>query len=160
MPAHITALFPFLAQRRLRRDLVAELKELCSSRPALEVVFRRTARFDEVLYLQPEPAEGLRQLTLAIAGRWPEAPPYGGRFKEIVPHLTVAHGADEKVLDAVEAELTSHLPLAARLPEAVLYGFDGRCWREHTRLPFSDADAGEGAAPTEAVAGSPEPSTG
>ncbi|MFI6566135.1 2'-5' RNA ligase family protein [Streptomyces sp. NPDC050534] len=42
--------------------------------------------------LVPEPDTQLRQLTEAISDRWPEAPPYGGRFAEIVPHLTIAQG--------------------------------------------------------------------
>lgn len=36
----------------------------------------------EVLYLVPEPDTQLRQLTQAIADRWPETPPYGCQFAE------------------------------------------------------------------------------
>ena len=39
MPAHITALFPFLPERRLTGDVVARLRELCSELPVLDVQF-------------------------------------------------------------------------------------------------------------------------
>ncbi|MFI0716367.1 2'-5' RNA ligase family protein [Streptomyces inhibens] len=59
--------------------------------------------FDRVLYLVPEPDAELRRLTEVIADQWPEAPPYGGQFTEIVPHLTVADGQDDAVLDEIES---------------------------------------------------------
>jgi 2'-5' RNA ligase len=137
MPAHITLLYPFLPQRRLTDDVIARLHELCAHQPALEIVFRRTARFPEVLYLDPEPADGLRELTLTLASHWPEAPPYNGEFDEIVPHLTVAQGVGDDVLDMVEAEVSGSLPLAVRLDEAHLFVFDGVRWRAGARLPFT-----------------------
>jgi 2'-5' RNA ligase len=136
MPAHITALYPFLAEARLTREVVARLRELCAEVPVLDVTFRRTARFPDVLYLDPEPAGGLRELTSAIAQRWPEAPPYGGIFDEVVPHLTVAHGADEDLLNDIEADVLRRLPVRTRLAEACLYVFDGERWRLRARLPF------------------------
>ena len=139
MPAHITALFPFLPEHRLTGGVVARLRELCSELPVLDVQFSRTSRFPEVLYLDPEPSDGLRQLTGAIAQEWPEAPPYGGAFGEIIPHLTVAHGVGDGVLDGVEADVRRGLPLSARLAEARLYVFDGVLWRPRARQRFGVA---------------------
>jgi len=50
MPAHITTLYPFLDEDRLTDDVLAQLCELCAELPDLDVVFRRTGRFPEVLY--------------------------------------------------------------------------------------------------------------
>ena len=136
MPAHITALFPFLPEHRLTGGVVAQLRELCSELPVLDVQFSRTSRFPEVLYLDPEPSDGLRQLAGAITQEWPEAPAYGGAFGEIIPHLTVAHGVGDGVLDGVEADVRRGLPLSARLAEARLYVFDGVLWRPRARLAF------------------------
>jgi 2'-5' RNA ligase len=136
MPAHITALYPFLPQERLTAEVVGQLRELCAAVPVLEVWFRRTARFPDVLYLDPEPASGLRELTASIAERWPEAPPYGGMFEEVVPHLTVARSAGADLLDGVDADLLGRLPVRARLTEACLYVFDGDRWTRRARLPF------------------------
>jgi hypothetical protein len=121
---------------RLTDEVLARLRELCAGLPVLDVEFRRTARFPDVLYLDPEPADGLRQVTVAIARQWPEAPPYGGSFSEVIPHLTVAHAAGDGVLDDVEADVRGGLPVRARLVEARLYVFDGVLWRPWARLPF------------------------
>jgi 2'-5' RNA ligase len=136
MPAHITALYPFLSDEHLTDAVVARLLGVCAAVPVLDVEFRRTARFPGVLYLDPEPADGLRKLTAAIAERWPEAPPYGGLFDKVVPHLTVARGAGDDVLDDIEADVSRRLPVRTRLTEARLYVFDGERWRSRARLPF------------------------
>jgi 2'-5' RNA ligase len=137
MPAHITALYPFLGEDCLTDEVLDQLRCLCAQLPVLDVAFRRTGRFPGVLYLDPEPADGLRRLTAAIAERWPEAPPYGGRFQDVIPHLTVARAGDG-VLTDIEAELLRSLPVPARLEEAVLYVFDGHRWRRRARLAFRD----------------------
>jgi 2'-5' RNA ligase len=136
MPAHITILYPFLTRRRLTDEVIADLTRLCALQPPCDVVFRRTARFTNVLYLDPGPADRLRQLTFDLARHWPEAPPYKGEFDEIIPHLTVAQGVGDDVLDAVDAELSPSLPLGARLDHALLMVFERGRWRERARLPF------------------------
>jgi 2'-5' RNA ligase len=136
MPAHVTAHAPFLPPKRLSEGVLAELAVLCAARPVLDVEFRRTNRFPGVLYLDPEPAEGLRELTDAIARAWPEAPPYGGAFEQVTPHLTIAHGAGDETFAAIERALGERLPLRAHLREACLYVDDGAHWRLLRRLPF------------------------
>lgn len=136
MPAHITVLYPFLPEARLDPAALTRLRRLCAERPVLDVEFRRAARFPGVLYLDPEPADGFRQLTMDIAARWPEAPPYRGAFDTIVPHLTVAHGLADDVLDRIEMRIVRRLPIATSLPEAQLFVFDGTRWQMRVRLPF------------------------
>ena len=137
MPAHVTVLFPFLPHDRLTDSVRVALRQICGDVPVLDVEFRRTARFPGVLFLDPEPADGLRELTAALVRRWPEAPPYGGAFEEITPHLTVAHGVGDDVLADLEATLRDGLPIQARLSEACLYVFDGAMWHVRQRLPFA-----------------------
>lgn len=135
MPAHITLLYPFLPERCLTETVNSHLGALCRELDPLEVTFVRTARFPGVLYLDPEPADHLRNLTVAIAERWPDTPPYDGQHDDIVPHLTVAH-ADEATLDPIEADVTSKLPLTALLGAARLYVFDGERWQAQTQFGF------------------------
>jgi hypothetical protein len=137
MPAHITALVPFLREDRLTDAVLAQLRELCGGLPVLEVEFRRTARFASVLYLDPEPSDGLRDLTCAITRRWPDTPPYGGAFEDVIPHLTVAHNADADILGDIEANILAGLPVHTRLTEAHLYVFDGARWRQRASLSFA-----------------------
>jgi hypothetical protein len=136
VPAHITALVPFLPEERLSAGVLERLREICARTPVLDVEFRTTGRFPGVLYLAPAPAEPIRALTLAIAAEWPEAPPYQGEYDEVIPHLTAAFDERDHVLDSIEAHLRAQLPIAARLPEAALYVFDGERWRPRDLLPF------------------------
>ena len=125
MPAHVTALFPFLDEALLTADVTGRLAAVCARLPVLDVELARFGRFPEVLYLDPEPPHGLRRLTLAIVEEWPEAPPYGGVFDSVIPHLTIADGADAETEARIEQEVGRALPVRARLPHAVLYLFDG-----------------------------------
>ena len=138
MPPHITALFPFLPEHQLTDEVVGQLQALCAACDPMTVEFAGTARFPGVLYLQPEPADELRDLTLALAARWPEVPPYGGLHDDVVPHLTVALG-DDVSFDAIETALATQLPVRARLREARLYVFDGSRWQVRAELPLGQA---------------------
>ena len=138
MPAHVTLLFPFVPAPRLTDETQAELQALCAEFAPLAVDFAHTARFPGILYLDPEPADGLRELTTAIAAQWPEAQPYGGLHNDVIPHLTVAC-ADDAVLDAIESKVAPQLPVTARLQEAELCVFDGARWQPRASLPLRNA---------------------
>jgi hypothetical protein len=129
VPAHVTILYPFLDRERLDRTTLSRLATLIGSHAAFDVRFLECGRFPGVLYLAPFPDQPFRALTEAIAGQWPESQPYGGRFAEIVPHLTVAHQQEARLLDQVEADLTGGLPLSARVHEIHLLVSDGHRWR-------------------------------
>jgi 2'-5' RNA ligase len=136
VPAHVTVLFPFLPAHRLDGAVPAELAALVGAQPAFAVRFARCGRFPGILYLAPDSATGFLALTRAVAERWPECPPFGGRHAELVPHLTVAHRAGGEV----EAAVTSGLPLTARVTEVELLVHDGDLWRR--RAAFGLAAAG------------------
>ncbi|MFB7289291.1 2'-5' RNA ligase family protein [Actinacidiphila glaucinigra] len=130
VPAHVSVLYPFLSQDRIDDQVLGVLGELFGSHRAFDLRFRMCGRFPGVLYLAPEPDDQFRALTLAVAARWPEAPPYGGRFAEVIPHLTVADGQEPSVLDTAEAELARRLPVATHVSSVQLFAFDGIVWRE------------------------------
>lgn len=140
MPAHVTALYPFLPPTQLAHEVLATLRDICATFPVIEVEFRSTSRFSNHLYLEPEPPAKLIALTEAINASWPETPPYGGVFDEIVPHLTVAQEgqvASEQQLAEIEADVLRRLPLRTRLTHACLYVSESGRWRTHTILPFT-----------------------
>lgn len=140
IPAHITVIYPFLPDARLDGAVLAQLRAECAATAPMEVTFRRIGRFPGVLYLAPEPTAGLRALTARFARRWPDAPPYGGRYPDVVPHLTVAEGT-AALLDDVERALAPGLPLKAALEVAELYVFDGERFSVRERLPLTGAPA-------------------
>ncbi|MCX2181289.1 2'-5' RNA ligase family protein [Streptomyces sp. SKN60] len=137
VPAHVTVLFPFLDESRLDALVHSALAEVLGGHPAFDLRFERCGRLPGVLLLVPEPDTPLRQLTEAIADRWPEAPPYGGRFAEIVPHLTVAQGQQEAVTEEIEADLAGRLPLTSRVSSVELIVHDGVKWQERASFPLA-----------------------
>jgi 2'-5' RNA ligase len=139
VPAHVTVLYPFLALDRIDESVTATLRDVLAARPAFELEFRRCGRFPDAIYLDPEPAEPCRRLTEAIAARWPEAPPYGGIFDAVVPHLTVAQTADEETLAGVERDVAGKLPVRSAVREIWLYAYDGSRWAAHTSFPLGSS---------------------
>ncbi|QEV55911.1 2'-5' RNA ligase family protein [Streptomyces platensis] len=142
VPAHVTVLFPFLSESRMAPHVCLALAGLLGKHGAFDLRFERCGRFPGVLYLAPEPDAQLRRLTEVIADRWPEAPPYGGKFTGIVPHLTIADGQDDAVLDEVEAELLGQLPFTSRVSSVVLMVHDGAKWRERASFALCELTLG------------------
>lgn len=139
LPAHVTVLFPFLGIDLVSASVISDLAALIAGQGPFTVRFDACGRFPDVLYLAPAPDQPLRTLTESIAARWPEAPPYGGQFAEVIPHLTVAQGQPSRVLDEVEAELADRLPVTATLSSVGLFVSDGRSWRCHADFPLLGA---------------------
>ncbi|MFJ4011308.1 2'-5' RNA ligase family protein [Streptomyces sp. NPDC090026] len=139
VPAHVTALFPFLDINLISAAVIADLATLIAGHDPFAVRFGECGRFPDVLYLAPAPDRPLRALTESIAARWPEAPPYGGQFAGVIPHLTVAHGQPSRVFDEVEEELAHRLPVTATISSVSLFVSDGRSWRHHTEFPMLGA---------------------
>ena len=130
VPAHVTVVYPFLDESRVDEDLCADLADVLGRHPEFDLRFARCGRFPGVLYLVPEPEGPVRRLTEAVVGRWPEAPPYGGKFPEVVPHLTVVQVEDDAVLDEIETAVLGRLPCTARVSSVDLMVYDGVKWQE------------------------------
>ena len=130
MPPHVTLIIPFADSSEVERRLDGVGRVLRDFAP-FEIGLREMARFPELLYLGPEPAEPFVAMTEALADAFPEFPPYGGEFDEIVPHVTVAQSEDE-VLAGVERELLPQLPVEARCERAWLVENTPAGWRRHT----------------------------
>jgi 2'-5' RNA ligase len=130
VPAHMTVLYPFLDRDRVDGSVVAELDALLAQHQAFDLQLTQCRRFPGVLYLAPESATELRALTTAIASRWPEAPPYGGQFPDVVPHLTVAHDQQPQVFDLIESDLCGRLPVAEHISSVQLIVYSGDRWQQ------------------------------
>jgi 2'-5' RNA ligase len=130
VPAHITVLYPFLDRQLVDDGILAELDALLVQHPAFELQLAQCGRFSDVLYLVPASETSLRALTSAVAARWPEAPPYGGQFADVVPHLTIAYRQEPAVFDMIESDLRGRLPVTARITSAQLIAYAGGRWEE------------------------------
>ncbi|MGW9032771.1 2'-5' RNA ligase family protein [Streptomyces sp. NPDC055722] len=138
VPAHVTVLFPFLDESRIDARVCSTLADMLGRHHAFDLRWEGCGRFPGVLYLAPEPDTQLRRLTEVIADRWPEAPPYGGKFTEVVPHLTIADGQDDGVLDEIEADLLGKLPITSRASSVDLMVYDGAKWQKRASFALHD----------------------
>jgi hypothetical protein len=120
VPAHVTLLAPFLPRPELTDGLLGELRALFADVVPFSFELDEVCVFPSgTVYLAPRPPGPFRQLTLELTRRFPEHPPYGGQFPELVPHLTVPLRDGESVAD-VERRLREHGPVQGLATEAHL----------------------------------------
>jgi 2'-5' RNA ligase len=125
VPAHITLLYPFKAPHDLDQATLDDLRRCFQGFARFRFSLTLIRRFPGgVLYLAPSPDEPFRQLVRAIWDRYPETPPYGGKWPDIVPHLSVASVQDEQqfaeIADDFARASLGKLPVAATAAEVTL----------------------------------------
>jgi 2'-5' RNA ligase len=140
VPAHVTVLYPFLPSSKISSRTLQSLRDIFAECSPFGVTFAELRRFPGALYLSPRPDAEFQHLTENVVSRFPEAPPYGGQFPDIVPHLTVAHAPDQRRLDEIETEFlaaaTGKLPIYARLREVTLIQKSDGHWRTWMAFPL------------------------
>ncbi|HEY3408198.1 MAG TPA: 2'-5' RNA ligase family protein [Propionicimonas sp.] len=132
VPAHVTALFPFVAPESIDAEVRERIAVVARACEPFEYVFSRTAWFggDEVLYLAPEDPGPFRNLTEQLSSAFPNYPPYGGQFIDVVPHLTIGEGAGRAALLEAQGLVRGFGPITGRAERLTLMAqdLDGR-WR-------------------------------
>jgi 2'-5' RNA ligase len=143
VPAHITLLYPFKPPDEVGGAVLDKLCHGFARFAPFRFALAQIRRFPaEVLYLAPEPDEPFRRLTLAISDWYPETPPYGGKWPDIVPHLSVARLADEQELDRIADEFAQAsrgiLPIRATAAEVALMDNRSGRWQARATLGFGE----------------------
>lgn len=143
MPAHVTLLVPFPPVDPTSDPIVPALRDLFEQFAPFDFALRRTRWFDDrVLYLAPEPAEPFRRLTGGLVKQFPDHPPYGGAFPDIVPHVTVGEGGRwrkrRRSMRRAVAALDGMAPIPAHASEAWLMELSGASsrWRRTATFPL------------------------
>ena len=114
---HITLLGPFVDRRDVDEDLVSTICEVLTPVRAFDFELSTVDHFGGGLtYLTPSPAEPFIQLTGMFAAAFPQWPPYGGAFDEVVPHLSIG----EALPEAEVAMVRELLPISATADEVTL----------------------------------------
>jgi 2'-5' RNA ligase len=140
MPAHITLLFPFKAPDEIDAIALADLRDCFARFEPIRFSLSAIKRFSsDVLYLAPETDEPFRQLTLSTWKLFPQTPPYGGKWPDIIPHLSLAWLADKQRLTQVADDFVKasagKLPIPAIASEVAL--MDNRSGRWKVEATFS-----------------------
>jgi 2'-5' RNA ligase len=137
VPAHVTLIYPFMPPEALDRAARHELERIIAAEPAFPFRLTRVARWPEVVYLVPEPDEPFRRLITALTDAFPEYPPYGGAYADVMPHLTIAQDAWPEYLAAAEHALPAMLPIRDVAREALLLShLPAQPWQTHLHLPL------------------------
>ncbi len=120
VPAHISLLYPFLTPDRVatHRDDIGEFFEKIDS---FDFTLTRVGWFERrVVFLCPDPADAFLDITGQLMARWTQCLPYGGRHKEIVPHLTLGIEGSDEDMDRLANAAKDLLPVRCRAEEVWL----------------------------------------
>jgi len=143
VPAHVTVLYPFKPPSELTPDVITTLTEMFSRVSSFDAHFTsRNFFLPNILYLAPEPDAPFRRLTEIVSERFPENPPYGGEFKEIIPHLTVAQADDSLRLGLIATEFDhqakSFLPINSLVREVALLDNESGRWQVRKKFDLGN----------------------
>ena len=145
--AHVTILYPFKRPAELTPNVIDELAELFSKTPPFDVSFSESKYFSSVFYLVPSPDGPFRRLTEIVSQQFPENRPYGGEFREIVPHLTVAQADDSLLLVKIASEFEDHaeslLPIRSSVTEVALLDNESGRWQVRKNFDLKICDGGK-----------------
>lgn len=150
IPCHVTVLFPFLPRAEISGEVRAALRDLFGGMAAFDYRFDRVERFaDTTVYLAPRHPANFTSLIEATAARWPDQPPYGGKWDTVIPHLTVgddlAAGQADAVVDALRRVLDQSGPIIGRATAVTLLTRDGAGpWATDSVLPLGRGPAAAG----------------
>lgn len=144
VPAHVTVLVPFIDGAAIQTSDIDRLKWLFEEVREFRYAFRRVARFPDATYLAPEDASPFVKLTQAVVAAFPEYPPYGGAFPEVIPHLTVAHGLTsglDEAAERVQAWAIAGQSIFGKCREVLLLEQCGNSWQALQRFQLASSDA-------------------
>jgi 2'-5' RNA ligase len=143
VPAHVTALFPFVAPASIDADLLESVAEVARASRPFEYLFSRTAWFgDDILYLAPEDPTPFRDLTARLWEAFPAYPPYGGQFVDVVPHLTIGDRAGREALLDAERSVRAFGPVMGRAERLTLMAqTPGGRWSYRGRWTLGQGEA-------------------
>jgi 2'-5' RNA ligase len=141
VPAHVTILYPFVLPEAITSGVIELAAAAVGSVPAFECTFAQTSWFGEdVLWLAPDPDQPFRALTTALHAAFPQYPPFGGSYLDVVPHLTIGNRPPGglAVLEAAEADVWPSLPVRSLVSRAwLMTGTQAAdSWRVAAELPL------------------------
>jgi 2'-5' RNA ligase len=123
--AHITLLAPWVAEPS--GDDLLRVARLASAAGPFEVTLAEIGEFpDGVIHLRPVPDGPLRDLSGRLAAAFPGYPPYGGRYADVVPHLTLDRRSPSVTPATVRATVAHLLPVTVTVDR-----IDLQWWANH-----------------------------
>lgn len=142
IPPHVTVLYPWRTPP-LTADDLNTLRGAIAGTQAFAMKFVGIERFAaRAPYLKIADEAAVCALMRRIHSAFPDTPPYGGEFRELNPHLTIAKDGTDLELDQLQSQISpavsSRLPLSVHVRSLVAMeeGRDGY-WRRVVELPLA-----------------------
>ncbi len=111
--AHVTLLGPLVDISGLTKEVCGTVGAVLRRHRRFAASFGQVAQFpDGMIHLLPDDESPFRRLTADLAVAFPEHPPYGGRYPDPRPHVTLdraAPGVDVETVRRWVARLTPAL---------------------------------------------------
>ncbi|MGH3300808.1 MAG: 2'-5' RNA ligase family protein [Streptosporangiaceae bacterium] len=139
VPAHITILTPFLPVGLLGDGERDRLLRVFAAATPFAFRLDRTGWFGTtVLWLGPQDPVPFADLTERVFAAFPDFPPFGGQFDEVVPHLTIGHQHPVDELRRAEQEIIPKLPVTDRVSAVTLMAESspGGSWETLATFPL------------------------
>jgi 2'-5' RNA ligase len=141
VPAHITILYPFMPPGQLTHESLDALQVIAAGTAPFRFGLVAVDEFPGLLWLRPDPSSDLIALMRRVWAAYPRFPPYGGRYHEPSPHLTVAvvePGDPQAAMRReLESSLSDQLPMDCTASALTILGSDARGrWTSRWRLEF------------------------
>ena len=144
MPAHITINFPFLPIEQDLSVFFDQLVALFSQFRRFEYSLVAARRWPGVLYLEPSPAQPFVDLINGVVKQFPDSPPYGGEYGDVVPHLTVATADDDAKIEIISQQFATasagRLPITALASEIWLVDNREGSWVQRRSFPLGNGN--------------------
>lgn len=123
--AHVTLLGPFVDAAGLTASVVATVGQVLHEHDPFTAWLTEVARFpDGMVHLLPDDEEPFRRLTADLADAFPAHPPYGGRYVDPRPHVTLDRVGAGVDLDTVRAGVAELVPVCLEVRSAQLSWYE------------------------------------
>ncbi len=139
MPAHLTVLYPFVPPTDLDQSILSTLRTVATKVRPFEGEFDDFGWFaDPVVWLGTSQRSLFGSLIREMMNAFPECPPYGGAFDEIIPHVTIGESNEADLLRAAIDAIRPQLPLKSMVTSLSLMegSTAAGSWRVLERVPL------------------------
>ncbi|MGE0170933.1 2'-5' RNA ligase family protein [Nocardioides sp.] len=136
VPAHLTALYPFLDHEQLSETTLDGCTRIAAELAPFSVEFSRCATEPGMICLVPEPDENARRVIQLCEDEWPSVRPYGGKYASNSPHVSVALDPEPDHVPRILGIVEPLLPIRCEFSELHLVAYRAGAWGLCRRWSF------------------------
>jgi hypothetical protein len=135
--AHLTLLGPFVDMAALTERVCRTVAVVLRRHHGFAASFTRVAQFpDGMIHLLPDDESPFRRLTADLVAAFPDLPPYGGRYPDPRPHVTLDRAGPGVDVDTVRRWVADLTPVRVQVGEVRLSWYEQDACRTLARWPL------------------------